>query len=60
MKKLITFSHKELAESQLKHFRRVAITNRFAKGKKYDMIQNTRVNSLGFKITDYTIIELSN
>lgn len=60
MKKLITFSHKELAESQLKYFRRVAITNRFAKGKKYDMTENTRVNSLGFKITDYTIIELSN
>ena len=56
----MTFSYKELAESQLKYFRKVAMTNRFAKGKKYDMTETTRVNSLGFKITDYTIIELFN
>jgi hypothetical protein len=58
MKKIRSSTTKSVAESWLKHFRRVAMTNRFAKGKKYDIIKTKRLNSLGFTITDYTIIEL--
>ena len=58
MKKIRSCTTKSVAESWLKHFRRIAITNRFAKGKKYDIIETKRLNSLGFKIIDYTIYEI--
>ena len=58
MKKIRSSSNKSIAESWLNYFRKVAITNRFAKGKKYDIIKTKKVNSLGFTITDYNIYEL--
>ena len=58
MKKIRSSTTKSISENWLNHFRRVAMKNRFAKGKKYDIIETKRLNSLGFKITDYTIYEL--
>jgi len=58
MKKIQTHSYKEIALSNLKRFRYVAMTNKFAKGKEYKIIEEKKINKLGFTITEYIIIEL--
>tara|TARA_R110002012_G_scaffold318989_1_gene538365 strand:- start:896 stop:1078 length:183 start_codon:yes stop_codon:yes gene_type:complete len=58
MKKIRQCTSEQVAKSWLTHFRKVAKTNRYAKGKEYDIIKTERVNSLGFTITDFKIIEL--
>lgn len=58
MKILRTHQYESVAKSWLNHFRLVARTNKYAKGKKYDILQTKRVNCLGFAVTDYNIVEL--
>jgi hypothetical protein len=58
MKKIQTHQYKEIALANLKRFRNVSETNKYAKGSKYDLIETNKKNSLGFKITEYNIIEL--
>lgn len=55
MRKIRESSTKSVAQSWLDHFRNVARTNRYAKGNEYKMTEETRVNTLGFKITYYII-----
>jgi len=58
MKKIQTHQYKEIALANLKRFRYVAKTNKYAKGSKYDLIETNKKNTLGFEITEYNIIEL--
>jgi len=59
MKILRTHQYESIAKSWLNHFRSVAKTNKYAKGKKYDIVETERVNTLGFTIIDYNVIELN-
>jgi len=58
MKIIRKHTYKSIAESWLKHFRKVAKTNKFAKGKEYDMVETEKINRLGFTVTYYNIVEL--
>lgn len=57
MKKLSKSSYLTVAESRLAHLRRVAKTNKFAKGRLYHLLAEKRTNILGFEIVDYVIYE---
>ena len=58
LKYVRTDSYESTSNSWMEHFRKLALINRFAKGKKYIQTTEDRVNSLGFTITDYIIYEI--
>jgi len=58
MKLIRKSQYKSIAESWLNNFEEVAKTNRFAKGKRYKIIESERINSLGFNVTDYNIYQV--
>jgi len=58
MKKINSYQYESIAKANLKRFIDVSITNKYAKDKKYKIIETERINSLGFTVTDYNIFEL--
>ena len=60
MKTLINkYNYKSIAEANMASLKRVARTNKYAQGNRYELRETQERNSLGFLITYYNIYQIA-